>query len=125
LPNLAVSDVYYTNEVGWGPDINGYYMMPHKTSAIRHSSRMIMVADGVYTGRQPATELGQNNCVIGYRHRGTLGPRTLAYVGFADGHVEGIDGSKFPQAKSSNNPNAAAENLSGPTLYVNPEQTFH
>lgn len=124
LPNLAVSDGYYTNEVGWGPDINGHYMIPHNISAIRHSARLIMVADGVYTGRQPDTQLGQNNCVIGYRHRGDLGPRTLAYVGFADGHVEGIDGTEFPQGKSSSNPNAARENLTGPTLYLNPEGVF-
>ena len=124
LTNLALKDAYYTNEVGWGPDINGQYMVAHKTSAIVHSSRLIMVADGVYTGEQPATQLGQNNCVIGYRHRGHLGRGTLAYAGFADGHVQGIDDNAFPQAKSTNNPNAATENLTGPTLYLNPEQIF-
>jgi prepilin-type processing-associated H-X9-DG protein len=99
-------------------------MIPHNVSAIRHSSRMIMVADGVYTGRQKDTQLGQNDCVIGYRHRGDLGPNTLAYVGFADGHVEGINSNQFPQGQLSTNPNAATENLSGPTLYENPEQIF-
>jgi prepilin-type N-terminal cleavage/methylation domain-containing protein/prepilin-type processing-associated H-X9-DG protein len=124
LTNLDVKDAYYTNEPGWGPDINGHYMLTHKASAIKYSSRLIMVADGIYTGGQPSTQLGQKNCVIGYRHRGHLGRSTLANVGFTDGHVVGIDGNAFPQAKSTNNPNAATENLSGPTLYLNPEQIF-
>lgn len=124
LPNLSLKDVYYTNEVGWGPDINGQFMTPHKVSAIKYSSRMIVVADGVYTGEQPSDQLGQNNCDIGYRHRGDRGDGTVANVGFADGHVEAIDGTQFPQAKSTSNPQAAQENLTGPTLYENPDWIF-
>jgi prepilin-type processing-associated H-X9-DG protein len=124
LTNLSLKDVYYTNEVGWGPDINGQFMLPHKVSAIKYSSRLIVVADGVYTGAQPSDRLGQNNCDIGYRHHGDLGDGTVANVGFADGHVEPIAGNAFPQAKSTSNPLAAQENLSGPTLYENPDAIF-
>jgi prepilin-type N-terminal cleavage/methylation domain-containing protein/prepilin-type processing-associated H-X9-DG protein len=124
LTNLSQKDVYYTNEVGWGPDINGEFMLPHKVSAIKHSSRLIVAADGVYTGAQPDDRLGQTNCDIGYRHHGDHGDSTVANVAFADGHVETIDGTAFPQAKSTANPLAAQENLSGPTLYENPEAIF-
>jgi prepilin-type N-terminal cleavage/methylation domain-containing protein/prepilin-type processing-associated H-X9-DG protein len=124
LPNLQTADVYYTSSVGWGPDINGNYIRPHKTTNIRHSSRLVVVADGVYMGRQGSDQLGQNDSRIGYRHRGTRGVNTVSNVGFADGHVEAIDGWTFPQSKSASNPNAPAQNLSGPTVYANPEAIF-
>jgi len=124
LPNLQTTDVYYTASVGWGPDLNGQFIKLHTTSRIRHSSRMVVLADGVYMGRQSSTQIGQNDARIGYRHRGPKGNYTISNVGFADGHAEAIDGFSFPQAKSTNNPNAAAENLSGPTLYASPESIF-
>jgi prepilin-type N-terminal cleavage/methylation domain-containing protein/prepilin-type processing-associated H-X9-DG protein len=130
LPNLATADVFYTVSVGWGPDVNGNYTRPHKTAAIRYSSRLIVAADGVYMGRQGATELvapamtPQNDCRIGYRHRGSHGVHTVSNAAFADGHVEPIDGLKFPQSLSSSNPNAMAENMNGPTIYLNPNQIF-
>ncbi len=124
LPNLQTADVFYNASFGWGPDINGLFIGLHKMSVIRHSSRMVVLADGVYLGRQGSTQIGQSNSRIGYRHRGPKGPNTLANVGFADGHVEAIDGYSFPQSKSTSNPNAENENLSGPTIYANPEQIF-
>jgi prepilin-type processing-associated H-X9-DG protein len=130
LPDLRTADVYYTTSVGWGPDINGVFTTMHKTSFIRHSSRMITTADGVYMGRQGSTQLTlpslvpQANCRIGYRHRGPKGANTMANVGFADGHVETLTGWNFPQSKSASNPNAQIENMNGPTIYANPEQIF-
>jgi prepilin-type processing-associated H-X9-DG protein len=124
LPNLQTADVFYTSSFGWGPDLNGNFIGLHKTIGIRHFSRMIVLADGVYLGRQGSTEIRQNDCRIGYRHRGPLGPNTIANVGFADGHAEAIDGFSFPQSKSTSNPNAEQENLSGPTIYANPELIF-
>ncbi len=130
LPTLSASDVFYTVSVGWGPDATGAYTTPHKIAAVRYASRLIVAADGVYMGRQGATQLvppaltPQNNCRIGYRHRGARGNNTSTNAAFADGHVEPIDGQKFPQSKSASNPNAMAENMNGPTVYLNPNQIF-
>jgi len=127
---LSATDVYYSVSVGWGPDPTGLYTTQHKMSAVKYSSRLIVVADGVYMGRQGSTELvapamtPQNNCRIGYRHRGSHGPNSIANAAFADGHVEPIDGLKFPQSKSASNPNAMAENMNGPTIYLNPNAIF-
>jgi prepilin-type processing-associated H-X9-DG protein len=66
----------------------------------------------------------QNDCRIGYRHRGSHGPNTSSNAAFADGHVEAIDCYKFPQSKSTSNPNAMAENMNGPTIYMNPDEFF-
>jgi prepilin-type processing-associated H-X9-DG protein len=130
LPTLSTSDVYYTVCVGYGPDSTGLFTTQHKMSAVRYSSRLIVAADGVYMGRQGSTELvppaltPQNNCRIGYRHRGPHGANTISNAAFADGHVAAIDGEQFPQSKSSSNPNAMAENMNGPTVYLNPNQIF-
>jgi prepilin-type processing-associated H-X9-DG protein len=96
----------------------------HKTGVIRHSSRLVVLSDGVYMGRQGSTQIGQSNLRIGYRHPGPQGNTTITNVGFADGHCEAIDGFSFPQSKSTSNPNAAHENLTGPTVYDNPEGIF-
>src|ERR1700722_46247 len=60
-PNLVTADVFYTSSQGWGPDINGNFIGLHKTTGIKHTSRMVVVADGLYMGRQGATQLGQAN----------------------------------------------------------------
>jgi prepilin-type processing-associated H-X9-DG protein/prepilin-type N-terminal cleavage/methylation domain-containing protein len=124
LPNILTADLYYTASVGWGPDINGRYVGLHKTGNIRHSARLVVVADGVYMGRQSSDQQGQANSRIGYRHPGISGPNTAANAAFADGHVETIGGTSFPQGKSATNPFAAQQNLSGPTVYANPEAVF-
>jgi prepilin-type N-terminal cleavage/methylation domain-containing protein/prepilin-type processing-associated H-X9-DG protein len=127
---LSAADVYYTVSVGWGPDPSGLFASQHRTSSIRYASRLIVAADGIYMGRQSSTELvaptmiPQSNCRIGYRHRGTHGANTVSNAVFADGHVEPIDGLKFPQAQSASNPNSMAQNMNGPTIYANPNQFF-
>ena len=127
---LTTADVFYSVSVGWGPDPTGVFTKPHKTALIKHTSRLITTADGVYMGRQGSTQLTlpslipQSNCRVGYRHNGAKGKDTAANVGFADGHAESINGWEFPQSKSATNPNAAAENLGGPTVYMNPEGIF-
>lgn len=125
LPSLQTADVFYTASPGWGPDMNNQFISLHRTSRIRYSSRLVTVADGLYMGRQSSTEQGQSNSRIGYRHPGPRGANTIANAAFADGHVEAIDGTKFPQAKSTSNPNAAQENLAGPTLYADPNAIFN
>ena len=137
----AGNDVYYTASVGVGPDSSpqGVYLKLHKTSEIRGSSaRLIVVADGVYAGRQSVTQLGQTNSRIGYRHparvtaNGVTSKNGVANVCFADGHVERVTGDHFPRALSSSDTAGsatyiakAAENLGGhPTIYADPRSIF-
>lgn len=130
VPTLSASDVFYTVCVGYGPDSTGLFTTQHRMAAVKYSSRLIVASDGVYMGRQGSTELTspsltpQSNCRIGYRHRGPHGANTTTNSAFADGHVERIDGLQFPQSKSASNPNAMAENMNGPTIYLNPNQIF-
>jgi prepilin-type processing-associated H-X9-DG protein/prepilin-type N-terminal cleavage/methylation domain-containing protein len=131
--NFSTSDLYYSTSVGVGPDINGNFLRPHKTSEIRGSpSLFIVVADGVYMGRQSVTQLGQTNSRIGYRHPGVViinGVTTKlgsANALFADGHVEAILGNVFPQALSTSDAAAVRQaksiaNLTGPTVYADPK----
>ena len=126
----AAGDLYYTASVGFGPDTSGNnYIRLHKMSGIKYPSRMIVVSDGLYMGRQSVGRLGDANSRIGYRHPGSKGKSTSANVGFADGHVESISGDKFPRAYSSADSAALtaekkAENVIGPTTYANPEKAF-
>jgi prepilin-type N-terminal cleavage/methylation domain-containing protein/prepilin-type processing-associated H-X9-DG protein len=137
------NDSFYTTTVGVGPDTTGAYLTLHKTSEIHgSSSRLIVVADGIYTGRQNATQFGTTNSRIGYRHparitvNGFTTPNGAANVAFADGHVERITGDHFPRSLSVlSNPDLpgsaiyiakAAENLGGhPTVYADPASMFH
>jgi prepilin-type N-terminal cleavage/methylation domain-containing protein/prepilin-type processing-associated H-X9-DG protein len=136
----AGNDVYYTTSVGVGPDTAGQYLRLHKTSEIHGSpSRFVVVADGVYAGRQSSTQLGQANSRIGYRHpaRVTANGVTSKYgacnVCFADGHVERVTGDHFPRALSGSDTVGsatyiakAAENLGGhPTIYADPGAIFY
>jgi prepilin-type N-terminal cleavage/methylation domain-containing protein/prepilin-type processing-associated H-X9-DG protein len=129
---FANTDLYYTTSVGVGPDSTGAYLRLHKTSEIHGApSQFIVVADGIYMGRQSATQLGQTNSRIGYRHPGTVNINGIstklgsANVLFADGHVDAILGNAFPQAISSSDSAAVQQakstiNLTGPTVYANP-----
>jgi prepilin-type processing-associated H-X9-DG protein len=128
---LAVNDLYYTDSVGWGPDPNGAYLQFHKTTKIKHSSFLILVADGVYMGRQSVDQNGMTNCRIGFRHYGAAGAFTQANAGFADGHVETLGGTQFPCSYSTSAKYAAnggkttlaqqeALNLAGDTVYPDP-----
>ena len=124
---IASADLFYTVSCQYGPDSTGAYTRPHKAASIRYSYRLIVAADGVYMGRQGSTQLTiptlvpQSNCRIGYRHRGTRGANTASNAAFADGHAEAVQCDHFPQSKSASNPNAQAQNMSGFTVYANPE----
>jgi prepilin-type N-terminal cleavage/methylation domain-containing protein/prepilin-type processing-associated H-X9-DG protein len=140
---IAGNDVFYTTTVGVGPDTSGTYLTLHKTSEIHgSSSRLIVVSDGIYTGRQTSTQYGTANCRIGYRHparitvNGNTTPNGAANVAFADGHVERITGDHFPRSLAIlGTPDVpgtatyiakAAENLGGhPTVYADPVSMFH
>jgi prepilin-type N-terminal cleavage/methylation domain-containing protein/prepilin-type processing-associated H-X9-DG protein len=135
---IAPNDLYYTASVGFGPDPAGAFITLHKTTNIKHSSRLIVVADGLYAGRQSVDAIGMNNCRIGYRHSGTKGQNTVANAGFADGHVESLTGDQFPCTYAKTTSYAAnkgtvtfaqeeANNLNGATIYADPDgvlQTF-
>lgn len=131
VASIPQNDLYYSASYGFGPDTNsGEYIGLHKTTNIKHSSLLIVVADGVYMGRQTVDEVGMTNSRIGFRHSGPTGANTVANVGFADGHVEALAGNQFPcaYAKSSSSSylghttllQQEVINLSGPTVYDDP-----
>jgi len=130
--DIAADDLYYTASVGVGPDTHGRFIRLHKTANIRHSSQLIVVADGIYMGRQSVNQLKMTNSRIGYRHRGPRGDNTVANAAFADGHAEAIGGDRFPCALATDAKYAANgghttladqidENLDELTVYANPE----
>ena len=112
-------DQFYTSSVGYGPGTNGLYMKPTKITSIRNATQMIVLADGVYAGRQRDNRLGVTNSRIGYRHGGAV---ATANVAMADGHAEVLDGQSFPRGAGGSNPinEVRAENLKGPTVYAVP-----
>jgi prepilin-type processing-associated H-X9-DG protein len=118
----VVPDRYYTSSVGYGPGTNGQFLKYTKTSRFRRPSNLIVLADGVYAGRQSDTRIGVTNSRIGYRH-----PNNLANVCFADGHAAAISGHKFPRAAGGavTVQMAMEDNFPGsPTVYANPERTL-
>ena len=138
--SIPAADLYYTASVGVGPDLTPQknYIRLHKTSNIKYPSRMIVVCDGLYMGRQTVGRWGDANSRIGYRHRGkTITSSSdvtkttnvsVANVGFADGHVESITGDQFPRAYSSADAatltaQKKAENMIF-TTYAEPERIF-
>jgi prepilin-type N-terminal cleavage/methylation domain-containing protein/prepilin-type processing-associated H-X9-DG protein len=125
VASLPPNDLYYTTSVGFGPDNNGIYLALHNMSGIVDSSHLIVVADGVYMGRQSVDQLGQTNSRIGYRHPGAGLANNCANACFADGHVEEVLGNAFPDSVSSSASAAAqaatlAANQRGPSIYANP-----
>jgi prepilin-type processing-associated H-X9-DG protein len=71
------------------------------------------------------------NSRIGFRHSGPRGANTVANVGFADGHVESLNGNQLPcsYAKTSGYASNGGTttlaqqetiNLEGPTVYDDP-----
>ncbi|MFB3891582.1 MAG: prepilin-type N-terminal cleavage/methylation domain-containing protein [Phycisphaerae bacterium] len=116
----VVKDQFYTSSVGYGPGTNGQYLRLTMGSAFRRTANLIVLADGVYAGRQRDNRIGSTNCRIGYRHPGGVG---MANAVFADGHVEAIAGDKFPAGTGGSVALDAVitENTSGPyTVYANP-----
>jgi prepilin-type N-terminal cleavage/methylation domain-containing protein/prepilin-type processing-associated H-X9-DG protein len=135
VTNIAQNDLYYTASVGFGPDASGQYIRLHKTTNIRHSSSLIVAADGVYMGRQSVDQNGMNNSRIGYRHPGPAGPNTVANVGFADGHVESLAANQFPCSFAKSTSYATnlgtttlalqeGINIDGPTVYDDPVEAL-
>lgn len=126
--DIAGSDLHYTASVGLGPDTSGQYIKLHRMLS-RRPARFVVVSDGIYMGRQAVTRLGDTNSRIGYRHPGMGRLEGLANVAFADGHVETILGDRFPQALHRSDTGEIVaqkklENLSGPTVYEDPEAIF-
>lgn len=125
--SIDAADVHYTASVGVGPDSHGKYIQLHKTTNIRRSSGLIVLADGIYMGRQSVTRLGDTNSRIGYRHRGMGRKLGAANIAFADGHAETITGDRFPRAigGSVTLQTAREDNLGGnPTIYADPDRSL-
>jgi prepilin-type processing-associated H-X9-DG protein/prepilin-type N-terminal cleavage/methylation domain-containing protein len=114
-----VPDTYYTSSVGYGPSTTGTFMKHTKITRIRRPSEMIVLADGVYAGRQRDNQIGTENSRIGYRHPGNPARANVAY---ADGHVGSLDGKSFPRALGGTNKPADVrrENTGGHTVYCDP-----
>jgi prepilin-type N-terminal cleavage/methylation domain-containing protein/prepilin-type processing-associated H-X9-DG protein len=128
VASIPQNDLYYTGTYDYGPDNSGRYIGLHKTTYIFRSSLLIVLADGVYMGRQSVDELGMTNSRIGYRHNGTKGANTRANVAFADGHAESLNSNQFPCAYALTSKDMGVTtlaqqellNMSGPTVYANP-----
>ncbi len=58
-------------------------MQLHEDESLPSAERLIVLADGVYAGRQRDNRIGVENSRIGYRH-----PNKMANVCFADGHAD-------------------------------------
>jgi prepilin-type N-terminal cleavage/methylation domain-containing protein/prepilin-type processing-associated H-X9-DG protein len=119
---VVVPDRYYTSSVGYGPGTNGLFLDHTKTARFRKPSRLIVLADGVYAGRQSDTRIGAKNSRVGYRH-----PNQTANVCFADGHAEAIKGERFPRAAGSAVTIAEARNDNfgeNPTIYANADRSL-
>ena len=65
--------------------------------AVSVVASIVVVAAGLYAGRQRDNRLGMVNSRIGYRHT------TQANTAFADGHAEPIEGRVFPRAAGGAN----------------------
>jgi prepilin-type processing-associated H-X9-DG protein/prepilin-type N-terminal cleavage/methylation domain-containing protein len=131
VANISQNDLYYTASVGFGPDNTGNFIGLHKSTNIKHSSLLVVIADGVYMGRQSVDQIGMKNGRVGYRHIGPAGQNTQANFAFADGHVESLTGNQAPcsYAKTTSyagnlgNTTLAQQeqiNLAGPTVYPDP-----
>jgi prepilin-type N-terminal cleavage/methylation domain-containing protein/prepilin-type processing-associated H-X9-DG protein len=117
-------DLFYTGSVGYGPGTNGVSISYTKQSAFARPASLIAAADGVYAGRQRDNRFGSTNCRVGYRHPGGVG---TANAVFADGHVQPLEGSKFPRALGGKNvpEDVREENRhAAPSVYADPERAL-
>ncbi|MGE3180431.1 MAG: hypothetical protein AB7N71_02285 [Phycisphaerae bacterium] len=124
IPRRFVQGIYFTGSVGYGPDPEGNVMEASRYAMFRNPAQLIAFADGLYSGGQKATRYGERDIRIGYRHPGS--PRA-ANVALADGHVESLEGDKFPRSASEYLSVDAAreENLgSSLTIYADPYLTL-
>ena len=112
----VINDIYYTASVGYGPGSNGECIRQTRSRSFTRPSALIVLADGVYAGRQKDSRIGSTNSRIGYRHCGGVGS---ANVTCADGHVAAIRGDAFPRGDQ------ASENIGTTfTLFANAEAYF-
>jgi prepilin-type processing-associated H-X9-DG protein/prepilin-type N-terminal cleavage/methylation domain-containing protein len=119
----VVPDLYYTGSVGYGPGSNGLRIHITRATAFREPSRLIALADGMYAGRQRDVRIGATNLRIGYRHPGGVG---TANAVFADGHVDGIAGDRFPRGLGGTASLAElqADNRGPATVFADPQRTL-
>ncbi len=120
---VVTNGVYYTASVGYGPGTNGEYLRATRGSSFQSPARLIALADGVYAGRQRDVRSGTTNCRIGYRHGGGAGSANTV---FADGHVDGIPGDKFPRGTGGTASLAElqADNAGPATVFADPGRTL-
>jgi prepilin-type processing-associated H-X9-DG protein/prepilin-type N-terminal cleavage/methylation domain-containing protein len=124
IPRVFRQGLYFTGSVGYGPDPDGNIMRVNRLSDFRFPTRLIAFADGLYSGKQEVTRLGEKDSRIGYRHPGRL---ATANVGFADGHADRVEGDRFPRRRSDqlSLDDIARENLgSEPTIYSDPRRAL-
>ncbi|QQE13401.1 prepilin-type N-terminal cleavage/methylation domain-containing protein [Planctomycetota bacterium] len=84
---------YYTCSVGYTNTATRQTMMPVLQVQYRQPSNLVMLADGVYSGKHSKARIDTPKSRIGYRHKGS--PAT-ANTAFADGHAASIAGDLFP-----------------------------
>lgn len=123
---------YYTCSPGYGPLADGSVMGLQKIGQIKYPTRTIVVADGIYAGRQGDVRDSDSKCRIGYRHK--TGVKLATNVAFADGHAELIENDAFPRAWDTGATNTDAQTPaiprlenSGykPTLYADPQKSLY
>jgi prepilin-type processing-associated H-X9-DG protein len=113
---------HFTAAVGYGPNLQGKFMRRNLMSDVVKPGNLIALADGLYSGQQEGTRLGDRDLRIGYRHPGRVGRSNLA---FADGHVGDVEGDRFPRMAggSLSVEEVREENLGpNPTVYRDPRR---
>ncbi len=112
-------NVFYTWSVGYTA-ADGTQMTNQLSSTITNPEALIVVADGVYMGRQTVNQAGMTNSRIGYRH--VFSGQVAANTTFADGHAQPLATSEFPLASSSSNVYATVQalNFGLYTVYADP-----
>ncbi len=123
--SIAESELYYTSSAGLGPDDEGQFIRLHITRRVTCPDRLIVVADGLYMGRQSVTRMGDANSRIAYRHWRQSGSASAAAANvlLADGHVARVTGDSFPRAEggSVSLADAVSDNINSDfTIYANP-----
>ncbi len=116
--DTAINDQHYTGSVGYTAK-DETAVSNTRAKVFKRPSALIVLADGVYAGKQSCVRLGVKDLRIGYRHDGQ------ANVAFADGHVASLRSEQFPRALGTSGVVPADiynENVNTPyTLYADPE----
>jgi prepilin-type processing-associated H-X9-DG protein len=128
---------WYTASPGYGPMANGEIMGLQKITNCRTPTTLIVLADGIYAGRQGDTKyadfnpvLSSNNERIGYRHR--RGGKPSANVAYADGHAGLLTTDEFPYGYDIQHKDVRPRSLlrsqyvpTDPTLYADPRYVLN